>query len=203
MNKKLIIILVIIIAIVAGVVGYFWYNSQFDENLQKASGYQKLSLKIFNNDYLPGYDKINYAYMNIELLKTEIPKLQKYLDEAKDLTDNIQRYLLHAKNFAKNDAEKDYINLLLEKNENNKKLDNYNQEILNAFKDYLNGKITVNEGYQLTSNITKKYDLERLTDNGDRINNDINKLLAENPDFKRHLIDLDIDKTYLGESPSK
>lgn len=201
-NKKIIIILIAILATIAvvSVIGYSWYNGEFDDNIKKASGYQKISLKTMNDDFANEWHIIN-PFTNVELLKNKVPALQNYLDEFKDSVKNTEIYLNNAKKSAKNDAEKEYIGLLLKKNEGNKDLIKTKQERLNALKEYTNGEISFSEFSAKLLDIDKRE--INIGSNARTVNNNISRLLIDNPGLKQHLIELDVDKTYLGENPSK
>ena len=199
MNKKVLVIIVAVIAIIgiSSVAGYLWYNAQFDDNLVKASGYQKLGLKSINDDFTSEWQQIDQYINNKEVLKSKVNALQKYLDEDNEARKNMENSLNAAKNFAKNDVEKEYIDLLLKKNKLNKDVNDNKQKMVDSLKDYSEGKITYSELYNKIMNL---YTFDISSEHQD-VNNKIMKLLINNPEFKQHLKDLDVDKTFLGEKP--
>lgn len=201
MDKKKIILIVIvitIIAVIAAIAYSNWYNAQFDENLKKASGYQDIALKAMNDDFKrDGTDKID-SFTTKDQIKSMIPSLRNYLNEYDEANKEVKKYLNEAKKYAKNDVEKEYIDLLLKKAEyNDKSAENY-PFVLDSLEQYASGNISASEFMSKINALNEKS--LNISSKQQEINNDIQKLLTENPDFKRHLSeDLFITQSYLGQ----
>lgn len=196
MNKKIIGIIIIVAILAISAIAYTWYNAQFDENLTKASGYQTLALKNINEDI---NDVMKETSLDRDTLKAKLPGIKNALNESISANENITTYLNNAKNFAKNDVEKEYIDLLLKKNELNKKINEYQQKRFSVIEKYVNGDLSLSESNNQLIEINN--DNEHISIEAEDVNNKIIKLLTENPDFKKHLKSLNLDKTYFGENP--
>ena len=195
MEKKTTIIIIAIVAIIAiaGAVGYLWYNAQYDDNIVKASAYQKIALEAINNDFEEIWE-IN-GFTEIDIIKKKITTIQKDLDEYSEAIQKVDLYLNNAKKYAKNDVEKEYIDLLLKKNEGDKKASKASQTYLNTLTEYVNGKIGLLE----LNNKTLEFQNKSSSTDSDDIDtgSEISALLGDNPDFKQHLKSLNLDETYL------
>jgi len=188
-NKKIIILIgIIAILVVAGVIVYSWYNSQYDENLSKANGYQTIALKSINKDI---NQVMKETSIDRDVLKAKLPAMKNALNEAITANDNITFYLSNAKKYAKNDVEKEFIDLLLKNNEVNIKVNSYQKERLAIIEKYVKGDISFSDaGTQLIDLNNKSQIIEAESQ---KVNNKIVKLLAENPSFKQHLVDLGVN----------
>lgn len=173
---------------------YQWYNDQYDENLLKASDYQILALSV-NEDI---NDELSKIY-GINDLKIKLPGLKRALSESEAANENITIYLNNAKQHAKNDIEKEYINLLLEKNELNNYVNKEKRERFLVMEKETDGNKSFFESLKQSNQIVDKY-VPYGSDIED-VNNRIIKLLTEKPDFKKHLMNIGIDKIYLGGNP--
>ena len=192
MGKKAKIIIIAVVAVIAIAVAYFWYNSQYDDNLVKAYGYEKIGLESINNDFkeLWGVNR----FTGIDIIKKNVSNIQKDIDEYNKTIQKVDFYLNKAKKYGKTDAEREYIDLLLKKNEANKKSIKNCQAYLNVLTEYVNWEIGVVELDNKTLEFQNKcinIDSENI-DNG----NEIIALLNNNPDFKQHLKSLNLNETY-------
>ena len=188
-NKKIIILIgIFAILVISGVVIYSWYNVQYDENLSKANGYQTIALKTINQDI---NNVMKETIIDRDILKSKLPAMKNALNESINANSNITFYLNEAKKYVRNDVEKEFVDLLLKNNEVNNKVNDYQKERLDIIEKYVNGDISFNDaGTQLIELNNKSQIIETESQ---KVNNEIIKLLAENPSFKQHLVDLGVN----------
>ncbi|MDR0911053.1 MAG: hypothetical protein LBM96_00445 [Methanobrevibacter sp.] len=202
LDKKHIILLgIIAVIIIVGASTFLvWYNSQFDENLIKASGYQEISLKASNDDF---HNEFNLKITDYSLIydkngvKSSIYSLKEYSDESESANKNVKKYLIEAKKYAKNDIEKNYVDLLINKSDVNTESFKTMSKLIDIIGQYVYDEISLSEFSQKLFKLNNES--SKIQSQQQKINNDIKKLLVEHPEFKLHIQSLNLDSTYLGE----
>ncbi len=192
MNKKIIAIIIILIAAI--IAGYtFFYapyqekvlSEQYDGNLQNASAIEKDLVSItekFNTQNSTDVDVL------INTINNEI--MPKYSEEIKVLNETLK----YANN---NETKEQYIANQTKRLELESKNLNATVSTLNAISQYVKGEKSPEDAQSSINraNIEMEDSVKEL----ETVNNNIKKILNDNPEFSQMLHNLNLEKTFYGE----
>lgn len=191
-QKKLIIVTIaIIVVVIAGIGAYMWYQDQFSANIAKAKGYEIESTKSLS-EYGILKDNSDVATLN----KT-IADMESTSKQIKDNLNKESKVLNDTRTFAKNDAEKSYVDLLMRKNTLNRKVLDYYDKTAQSFKALVTDDDSLN---YLSIEELIKYEIESENDQKEikTIDKEISTLVKNNPDLKKQLESTNVGLDYLG-----
>ncbi|MDR2966737.1 MAG: hypothetical protein LBU74_02170 [Methanobacteriaceae archaeon] len=173
-------------------------NQKFVESLKNASKYEEIWQESMDKGVII---KIVSKLRSPSSLNKSMPEIKSSLAKSKDANENTLKYLNNSKKFATNDIEKQYIDLLIQKANINKKIyDSYAKMII-EYEKFANKKLSAAE---LSKKMTDaKQDLiENNAIDVDKtaINTKILILLKKNPDLQKKLEGMNINPAFLGQN---
>ena len=207
-NIKIILIICVIIIGATDIIVYNLYNEnsqstttdnpkQFAASLQNASKYESIWQENMKEGVI---NKISRNLHSSSSLKKNLPQIKASLNESRDANNNTLKYLNNAKKYATSDVEKQYVDLLIQKTNINKKIYDSYAKMIVEYEKFANRKLSPG---RLQSKMREaKRDL--INDNASdqdkaAINSEILNLLKNNPDFQKKLESMNINPSFLGE----
>ncbi|MCL2157648.1 MAG: hypothetical protein FWH54_06470 [Methanobrevibacter sp.] len=170
----------------------------FAANLKNASNFEKICYENLNNGVI---SKINRNIQSPTKLKENLSEIKSSLATASDANENSLKYLNECKKYTTNDIEKQYIDLLIQKaNIDKKVLDSY-LNMMSEYEKFANKKLDSHELSVKMSNA--KDDLIKnhaIDQDKTAIDLKIATLLKNNPDLKTKLEKMDLNPSFFGKN---
>jgi hypothetical protein len=173
-------------------------SEKFTSNLQNASKFEGIWDETMNVGVI---SKINRYVKSPNNLKKNLPEIKSSLSKARDANENTLKHLNDCKKYASSDVEKQYIDLLLQKANINKKiLDSYTK-MMPEYEKFANKNLSPEA---LSAKMA--YAKQDLIDNN-AIDTDIRAidtkildLFKIHPDFKEKLGNMNLNPSFMGQT---
>ena len=168
----------------------------FVANLKSASKYEETWNESMNVGVI---SKINRNLRSPSSLNKSLPEITASLSKSRDANENVLIHLNECKNYATSDVERQYIDLLLQKANINKKIYGSYAKMFTEYEKFAKKKLSPRD---LSRKMTQaKQDLienNAIDTDIKAIDNKILDLLKNNPDFQKKLESMDLNPAFLG-----
>ncbi|MCL2114771.1 MAG: hypothetical protein FWH29_00945 [Methanobrevibacter sp.] len=173
-------------------------NQQFTENLKNASIYEE---EWYNSMDKGVMFKLNSNLHSPSSLNKSLPEIKSLLAKSKDANENTLKHLNNCQEYATSDAEKQYIDLLIQKANINKKIYDSYAKMMSEYEKFATKKLSAAElSVKMTDAKQDLIDNNAIDTDQAALDTKISKLLKDNPDFQKKLESMNISPSFLGQS---